>query len=50
MNCPKCQNRMKVVKEDISKNFDIDPIKEYKRIIYKCEVDDIWITSETPRV
>lgn len=50
MNCPKCQKEMSLVKEDVSKNFDVNPVKEYERKIFKCETDDVWITYETPKV
>ena len=47
MKCTKCQNEMKVVKEDESINSENN--KKYSRVIYHCEADDIWINLETPK-
>ncbi len=47
MKCPKCQDEMKVVNEAESVNSENN--KKYLRKIYHCEVDDIWLTTETPK-
>lgn len=48
MDCPVCKQAMKKVRWDISKNPNEDN-KEYDRTVYKCESDDIWVTTEVPK-
>lgn len=47
MHCPKCDVEMTIMREDIS--FLAGGDKQYKRIIYKCVEDDIWLTVEVPK-
>ena len=48
MKCPKCQNEMKITRSDESSNTETS--KKYLRVIYHCEVDDIWLNLETPKI
>lgn len=51
MRCPKCGNKMKVIKNDISNNGKKgEDYKEYERVVYKCEQDDVWINVEVPKI
>lgn len=47
MKCPKCGKDMVVKHRDTS--HDARTKKEYDRILYWCEGDDIWIRLETPK-
>lgn len=47
MKCPVCKEQMKKVRRDSSYNPN-EANKEYDRTVYKCEIDDIWITIEVP--
>ncbi len=49
MKCPKCNEEMQVKKRDVSNNQKQgQEYKEYQRILYWCEKDDIWVNVETP--
>lgn len=49
MKCPRCQTEMKIQREDISNNLKKGKsYKEYKRAVYWCKQDDIWVGIETP--
>lgn len=49
MKCPSCQQEMQVKKKDVSNNNEQrQKYKEYQRVIFWCEKDDIWISVETP--
>lgn len=51
MNCYKCQKEMVLQREDVTNNFKKGKrYKEYKRMVYWCKKDDIWITFEIPIV
>jgi hypothetical protein len=45
MQCPVCSNEMKLQREDFSYHSDK---KQYKRRIYWCDIDDVWINFEVP--
>lgn len=45
MKCTVCSESMDVKKEDYSTG---EGKKKYKRTIYWCKHDDVWITTETP--
>ncbi|KKQ23754.1 MAG: hypothetical protein US39_C0023G0007 [Microgenomates group bacterium GW2011_GWC1_37_12b] len=48
--CPKCGKEMKIVREDVSNNAKKDKdYKEYKRSVYWCELDDVWVNIEIPK-
>lgn len=47
MKCLKCGSEMKVVRQDVSSNPDNE--KQYDRVVYVCEADDIWVTTEIPK-
>ena len=50
MKCPRCDKEMKVIKSDISNNGKKgEDYKEYKRTIYWCEQDDVWVNLEVPK-
>lgn len=41
---------MKVVRDDISNNGKKgEDYKEYKRTVYWCEQDDVWVNIEIPK-
>jgi hypothetical protein len=46
MECPKCQQRMDIRREDTSHSKQG---MEYERTTYQCSQDDTWITVEVPR-
>ncbi len=49
MKCPVCQQEMNIISKDITSNQKSgDLYKEYQKISYTCEKDDIWIAVETP--
>ncbi len=48
MNCPKCNGKMTLRKKDLSYNFDVKPKKKYRRYVYWCKKDDLWMTKEAP--
>jgi hypothetical protein len=48
MRCPKCENDMDLLKQDISKSKIHD--KTYDRSIYACANDEVWVTVEIPRL
>jgi len=48
MKCPKCGKKMKLDREDFSYNYDVKPKKKYKRKLFVCESDDIWVSIEEP--
>ena len=49
MKCPKCKKEMKVREESITNNQKTgNSYKEYAKMVYWCEDDDIWISAETP--
>lgn len=48
MKCPQCHNDMQVKNEDVSFNYATKPTKQYKRVLYWCEKDDVYISIETP--
>jgi hypothetical protein len=47
MNCPKCKKEMKVQAEHESENSRDG--KKYAKVVYWCEADDIWMTTEIPK-
>lgn len=49
MKCPKCDKQMIIVNQSITENNQTDPIKKYDKIVYHCELDDIWINTEIPQ-
>ena len=48
MKCPKCDKKMKLVNKDVSFNTETKPRKKYKRTVYHCVKDDIWVRTEIP--
>lgn len=46
VNCPICNEEMVVNGGDISHDFAKK--KEYKRELYWCSKDDVWLTIEAP--
>ncbi|MFO0862586.1 MAG: hypothetical protein U0516_02610 [Candidatus Saccharibacteria bacterium] len=46
MDCPKCSKKMKIDRKSESNNSETGQV--YERIIYVCEADDVWITTEIP--
>lgn len=46
MECPKCQKEMVIKNQDISHNSKNG--KQYNRVVYWCEQDDIWVNIEIP--
>lgn len=48
MDCPNCGEKMKIKKMDVSYNNPDAKNKYYKRTVYHCEKDDIWLTAEIP--
>jgi len=46
MQCPQCQQKMDVRREDTSHSKQGT---EYERTTYQCSQDDTWITVEVPR-
>ena len=50
MECPVCKQVMKKVRWDISYNRPDAKNKEYDRTVYQCEKDDVWITTEIPKL
>ena len=50
MKRPKYKKKMKVIKKGISNNGKKGKdYKEYKRTIYWCEEDDVWVNIEVPK-
>lgn len=49
MKCPTCSKEMVVSNQDTSYNFR-NGNKAYDRTYYVCQNDDIWITTEKPKV
>ena len=47
MKCPKCDKEMKINRQNISSNPENG--KEYDRIFYVCETEDVWVTTEIPK-
>lgn len=47
MICPKCQKEIAVKNQAIS--HDSNNRKNYDRIVYWCQQDDIWVNIETPK-
>jgi hypothetical protein len=45
MECPKCKNKMQVKQDDASFG---ENKKQYKRTVYWCREDDIWVKIEMP--
>ena len=40
---------MRKVRRDITNNFKVGKdFKEYDKLTYECESDDIWVTTEVP--
>lgn len=48
MECPKCTKEMVLKNDALSYDFRVTPNKKYRREIYWCEFDDIWINIEIP--
>jgi len=48
MKCPKCGEEMLLKKHGTASNPDNNN-KEYDRVLFVCEADDIWITVESPK-
>lgn len=48
MECPLCNKPMKHVHADVTHNPN-ENNKEYDRVVYACEADDVWITTEIPK-
>lgn len=48
MKCPKCDKEMNVIKKSESKDARFIPNKKYKRTLFHCKEDDIWINLEVP--
>jgi len=46
MKCLKCGNEMNIIEQNVSFRSDE---KEYEKITYNCNKDDIWIVVETPK-
>lgn len=50
MKCPKCDKEMKFIRNDISNNAKKgEDYKEYKRSLFQCKKDDIWVNIEIPK-
>jgi hypothetical protein len=47
MKCPECKKKMDLDRVDITQNQDTN--KTYKREVYVCRKDDVWVTVETPK-
>lgn len=47
MDCPKCKKEMGIRAEHESENSRDS--KKYAKVVYQCEMDDIWITTEIPK-
>lgn len=49
MKCSKCNLAMKETEKSITNNeLKDDKYKEYLKILYHCEYDDVWISIEVP--
>lgn len=49
MICPICNKEMKIQREDFSSNMKTGKdYKKYKRVVYWCIDNDVWISVETP--
>ena len=49
MKCPKCQQEMAEKWDSVTNNGkSVKNYKEYKKVVYWCEKDDIWVSIETP--
>lgn len=49
MKCSVCSQEMQIKRNDISHNLKKgSKYKKYKRTIYWCEKDDVWISVEIP--
>ncbi|HLE49217.1 MAG TPA: hypothetical protein VI819_04290 [Patescibacteria group bacterium] len=48
MTCPKCGKKMFLKGKDFSYDYKVKPKKKYKRSIYWCKTDDVWVNLETP--
>jgi len=47
IKCPICKKVMQIKNQDTSHDFK--KRIEYKRIIFWCEIDDVWINIEVPK-
>ncbi len=47
MQCPKCEQAMQLMREDVSENAQ--NAKKYDRKVFHCSADDIWISLEVPK-
>jgi len=51
MVCPLCNKEMKMQRNDITSNLRMGKdYKEYRRVVYWCLEDDVWVSVETPVV
>ena len=51
MKCPKCQEKMEEQWDMVTNNGKRGKeFKEYKKVVYWCKKDDIWLSIETPSV
>lgn len=49
MKCPVCDKEMQRARDEISSNLKQGKLhKEYKKITYQCEDDDVWVVTEIP--
>lgn len=56
MKCPKCQPRLNRGQQEMLKKFETvtnngksgKDYREYNKIVYWCQKDDIWISIEVP--
>jgi len=49
MKCPACDQPMKTISSDVSHNPN-ENNKGYNRTIYQCTTDDVWVTTEIPKI
>jgi uncharacterized metal-binding protein len=48
MKCPRCGKKMSLKGRDSSYDFKVKPRRKYKRDVYWCKADDVWINIEIP--
>ncbi len=49
MKCPVCNEQMSIANSDVSNNQKTgSEYREYDRRVFKCELDDTWVTVEMP--
>lgn len=46
--CPVCKNKMMIERKETSYDLRRNN-KEYKRVVYWCKKDDVWLSTEVPK-